>query len=341
MSFPCPGLQPGQRVSAAPPQCSRPARTRSRRLLPFCLPPFPPAGRAQGKNKWERRCPLSPAQVKELVAGGYKVLVQPSTRRVFHDTEFAAAGATLAEDLSPASLVLGVKEVPIKELLPERTYMFFSHTIKAQPYNMPLLDELLRQRIRLVDYECIVEGGRRGNRRLVAFGNHAGLAGMVNIQRGLGERLLSLGHSTPFLNVASSFTYPDLAAAKRAVSACGERIAAEGTPGEFGPLVFTFCGDGNVSRGAQQIFDLLPHEMVDPADLPRLVEGGDADLRKVYGTVCTEQHTVRHKDGTRLEPGNYPHFYENPDQYVGVFHDDVAPKFLVTVRGCRNVENPG
>lgn len=81
--------------------------------------------------------------------------------------------------------------------------MFFSHTIKAQPQNMPLLDALLAKRIRLVDYECITEGGLRGGRRLVAFGRFAGIAGVVDFLRGMGERFLSLGYSTPFLNGAS------------------------------------------------------------------------------------------------------------------------------------------
>lgn len=77
------------------------------------------------------------------------------------------------------------------------TYAFFSHTIKAQPYNMPLLDALLQKRIRLVDYECIVQGGVRGTgQRLVAFGNYAGIAGMVDTMRGLGERLLAQGLNT-------------------------------------------------------------------------------------------------------------------------------------------------
>ena len=114
--------------------------------------------------------PLTPREVKQLVASGVRVLVQPSNIRVFPDGSYADAGAELAEDLSPACLILAVKQVPAKLLLPERTYMFFSHTIKAQPDNMPLLDEMLKARVRLVDYECITVGGVRNSRRLVAFG---------------------------------------------------------------------------------------------------------------------------------------------------------------------------
>jgi len=88
----------------------------------------------ESKNKWEQRAPLSPRHVKRLVQKGIKVIVQPSTRRAFYDKEYAEAGAVLQDDVSPASLVLGVKEVPIPDLLPERSYLFFSHTTKAQEY---------------------------------------------------------------------------------------------------------------------------------------------------------------------------------------------------------------
>ena len=207
----------------------------------------------EAKSKWERRAALSPEQVKTLINQGIRVLVQPSTRRVFSDQLYKDAGAGLVEDVSPASLILGVKEVPPEQLVPDRTYMFFSHTIKAQPYNMPLLDALLEKRVRLIDYECICEDGVRSKPRKVAFGRYAGLAGMIDVQKGLGERMLALGHSTPFLNVGATYMYRDLEAAKKAVVECGERIKSEGTPPAFGPLVFTFAGDGLVSRGAGNI----------------------------------------------------------------------------------------
>jgi alpha-aminoadipic semialdehyde synthase len=87
----------------------------------------------ESKNKWEQRAPLAPKHVERLVKQGVRVIVQPSTRRAFYDAEYARAGAVLQEDVSPASLIMGVKEVPIPDLLPERSYLFFSHTIKAQP----------------------------------------------------------------------------------------------------------------------------------------------------------------------------------------------------------------
>lgn len=101
--------------------------------------------RREDINVWERRAPIAPSHVAELVNKGVKVLVQPSTRRAYTMDEYERAGAVITEDLSPASLIIGVKAVPIDLLLPDKTYAFFSHTIKAQEANMPLLDAMLEK----------------------------------------------------------------------------------------------------------------------------------------------------------------------------------------------------
>lgn len=93
---------------------------------------------------------------------GIKVIVQPSSSRCFTEDEFADAGAVIQEDVEEASVLFGVKEVPIDKLMANKTYFFFSHTIKAQGYNMPLLDKILSLNIRLVDYECIREAINNG-----------------------------------------------------------------------------------------------------------------------------------------------------------------------------------
>lgn len=110
--------------------------------------------RREDINVWERRAPISPAHVKDLVDNGIKVLVQPSTRRAYTMAEYEGAGAVITEDLSPASLIVGVKAVPINHLLPDKTYAFFSHTIKAQPGNMPLLDAML-EKVEYLSYDPV------------------------------------------------------------------------------------------------------------------------------------------------------------------------------------------
>lgn len=99
-------------------------------------------------------------------------------------------GAVIQEDLTSADVIFGVKEVPLDELIPNKTYFFFSHTIKAQEYNMGLLDAMLEKKIRMIDYECIREDKEENPQRLVAFGRYAGIAGAFDFFRGVGEFLL-------------------------------------------------------------------------------------------------------------------------------------------------------
>ena len=282
-------------------------------------------------NKWERRAPLCPEHVQRLTQeNGIRVLVEPSDRRVFTNAEYAAAGAEITSDLSPCGTIFGVKQVPVENLLPDRTYVFFSHVIKAQPENMELLDTILDRNVRLMDYECINQDGLRSAPRLIAFGGYAGRAGVIDGLRGLGERFLSLGYSTPFLNLGSSYMYTDLPSAKKAVQAVGQGIHANGLggiPADFAPLVIGFTGNGNVSQGAQEIFRLLPHEFVKPEDLPFLPKTTD----KVYGVIAEEEHLVKKKDGSPLTDRS--HYYAHPEEYVSAFHEDVAP-YLTMLVNC-------
>ena len=229
------------------------------------------------KSKWERRVAVTPREVKKLVDANIRVLVQPCERRVFKDIEYTNAGATLTEDLSDAACIFGVKEFPHQSLIKDHTYLTFSHVIKAQPYNMPFLDACLDKNIRLIDYECIKDDPRKYANsptaivpRLVAFGKYAGLAGMITGLRGLGEQLLALGASTPFLHVSSSYMYSSFDEALVDIEKVGQLIEKYGLPKRFGPLTFVFTGDGNVSQGALELFKYLPHEMVEPKDLPKL-----------------------------------------------------------------------
>ncbi|KAK6318485.1 hypothetical protein J4Q44_G00117760 [Coregonus suidteri] len=149
--------------------------------------------RREDINVWERRAPLAPRHVKEIVHAGHTVLVQPSNRRAIHENK---AGAIISENISEASLIIGVKRPPEERIYPRKTYAFFSHTIKAQEANMGLLDDLLKKEVRLIDYEKMVDAN---GFRIVAFRQWAGVAGMINILHGLGLRFLALGHHTPFM----------------------------------------------------------------------------------------------------------------------------------------------
>jgi alpha-aminoadipic semialdehyde synthase len=255
---------------------------------------------------------------------GIKVLVQPSHRRVYKDAEYSDAGAIVTSDLSDASVILGVKQVPSEDILPERTYMFFSHTIKAQKENMALLNTVLDSNVRLMDYECITDGGKKDGQRLVAFGKFAGTAGMINILRGLGEQLLARGFSSSFLSAPSAYMSPDLDTARESVRRVGDAIRKQGIPRELGPLVFVFTGNGKVSGGAQEIFDLLPHRMVKARDLAAVCESFKGkETFEVIGVIAEEEDLVTPLDGrTTFERKEY---YEHPERFQSVFYDTIAP----------------
>ena len=163
----------------------------------------------EGYSKWERRSPLTPQHVARAIREHkVRVIVQPSTLRVFTNEEYARAGAEVKDDLTECDAIVGVKQVEIDSILPNKTYLFFSHTIKAQESNMKLLDRILQRNVRLVDHECIRD--LQSGERLVAFGEYAGRAGMLESIRGLGIRLLGLGYSSPFLNVGPAYAYKSL-----------------------------------------------------------------------------------------------------------------------------------
>eukprot|EP00297_Palpitomonas_bilix_P002124 CAMPEP_0113892702 /NCGR_PEP_ID=MMETSP0780_2-20120614/15591_1 /TAXON_ID=652834 /ORGANISM="Palpitomonas bilix" /LENGTH=1157 /DNA_ID=CAMNT_0000882725 /DNA_START=88 /DNA_END=3561 /DNA_ORIENTATION=+ /assembly_acc=CAM_ASM_000599 len=285
---------------------------------------------------WERRVPLTPVHVRELVKKGLRVLVQPSERRIFTDEEYRKAGAEVTDDLSPAGTIIGVKQVQKEKLLPDRTYMFFSHTIKAQPENMPLLDEIINKNVRLVDYECIVDPAT--NKRLVAFGEYAGYAGMIDILRGIGGQFLGKGFGTPFLNVGSTYMYDDLAQAKEAVIKLGEKIRTDGLPNALSPLTFVFTGNGKVSRGAQEIFNLLPHRWVSPEEMVKIAKGEvPADNKTLYATVVGVKDIVRPNasapDEVKTLTGRdyIDYYYKNPEHFEASYHDILAPYTSVLV----------
>lgn len=292
--------------------------------------------RREDKNKWERRAPIAPRHVEALRSQGLRVIVQPCTRRVFTDSEYEQAGAEVNEDLSQCSTIVAVKEVPPDRLLPGRNWCFFSHTIKAQPAGMPILDAAFEKKVRLVDYECITEGGSKGAKRLVAFGAFAGYAGAIDFLRGLGERFLSLGYSTPLLHIGSAFMYPNLEEAKRAVAMAGDAIRKHGLPKALCPFNAVFTGTGNVSRGALEIFSLLPHEMVAPSALSALCDRADSgrlapeDCHKMFFAVTTGQDMVRRRDGGTFDREGY---YAEPELYEPVFQDKVLPFSTVILNG--------
>ncbi|MBM3318036.1 MAG: hypothetical protein FJY75_09315 [Candidatus Eisenbacteria bacterium] len=284
--------------------------------------------RREDKNRWERRVPLTPEDVRELrERHRLELQVQPSPIRAFPDEAYAAAGAHLREDLAGCDLILGVKEVPRPAILHDKGYFFFSHTIKGQAHNMPMLQRLLDSGCTLLDYELITD---EQGRRLVFFGGFAGLAGMIVSLHALGQRLRVEGIPNPFTRIRRTYEYADLAEAKSEIAAVGETIGREGLDPRITPLAVGFTGYGHVSRGAQEILDLLPVKAITPQELSSLRRRPDLSRHQVYKVVFREEHLVRPRDaGQRFELQDY---YRHPEKYESAF-ETYAPHLHLLING--------
>lgn len=262
-----------------------------------------------------------------IEAEGMEVLVQKSPRRVFTDREYMKAGARVVDSLEEARVIFGVKEMPVDFFERDKAYVFFSHVIKGQSYNMPMLRKMMDMGCTLIDYEKVTDDM---GRRLIFFGRFAGLAGMINSLWSLGQRYLVLGRDTPFLRVRQSHTYNSLEEAKKDVMAAGMEIAMKGLPNDIIPAVIGFTGYGQVSGGAREIASLLPSIEITPEEL--LTSGDRKDLpgNVILKVVFKEWHLSEHND----KPGDFDlqHYYAHPEEYHNVFERYVP--FLTVLMNC-------
>jgi saccharopine dehydrogenase (NAD+, L-lysine-forming) len=284
--------------------------------------------RREDKSRWERRVPVTPEDARKLrKEHGIEVWVQPSPIRVFSEEEFTRAGAIVQEDLSPCPVIFAVKEMPLDFFEPGKTYVFFAHVIKGQPYNMPMLKKMLDLGCNLIDYEKVTD---EKGRRLIFFGRHAGIAGMIETLWALGQRLDWEGIPNPFTQLGHTYEYKDLAEAKEAVSKMGEKIKIGGLPEAVTPLICGIAGYGNVARGVWEVLDLLPIVEIEPEDVASLVEGSDYAANAIYKVVFKEEHTVEPispEDRFELQD-----FYDHPEKYRGKFESYVP--YLTLIVNC-------
>jgi len=271
--------------------------------------------RREDKNEWERRTPFTPEAVRELKEKqGIHTIVQPSEIRIFSDAEYESCGAEISEDLSQAQVIFAIKEIPIELFEENKTYVFFSHTIKGQPYNLDMLQRLVDLRSNLIDYERILN---ENNQRLLFFGKYAGLAGMIETFSAFGQKLKQMGLYTPFEKIKQAYQYGSLQDAETRIREVGVEIESNGLPQELCPLVVGFAGYGNVSQGAQEIFNLLPHKVISPHILSEMYENFTSDNFNLYKVVFMEEDLVRPKQGL-FELQEY---YDYPEKYESVFEN--------------------
>ncbi len=272
--------------------------------------------RHEDKYLMERRTPIVPDHVDKLIKKHQlKFQVQHSPKRVFPDDAYREAGAEIVKDLKASEVIFGVKEIPESFFEKNKTYIFFSHVIKGQPYNMPMLKKMMEMGCNLIDYECIADDQ---GKRLIFFGKYAGLAGMINSLWSVGQRLKEYGYTdNPFLKIKQAYHYPSLNDAKKQIAEVGREIGEKGLPKELLPFTIGFTGYGNVSIGAQEIANLLPSREISPEELLQLKNRGNIPSNIIYKVVFKEEHISRPKDGT---PGfDLQDYYQHPEKYENDF----------------------
>lgn len=270
--------------------------------------------RREDKSKWERRVPLTPHHIKFLKEKyNIQTVLQPSKIRIFSDSEYRKVGANIQEDLSDCEIIFGVKEMPKSFFSSEKTYIFFSHIIKGQPYNMSMLQKILDLKCNLIDYEKIVDDN---DNRLIFFGKHAGIAGMIDALWAFGQRLKSEKISDHFHEIKKAYQYDSLKQAENIIKKIGKKIERDGIPEKLLPLVCGITGYGNVSKGAQQILDWLPTIEISPFELLKL-RSENASKNHIYKVIFKEKNLVLpKKNEDKFELQDY---YENPQKYKSQF----------------------
>ena len=295
--------------------------------------------RREDKNEWERRVPIVPNHVRELKKiHKIDTQIQPSKIRIFGEDEYKIAGAEIKEDLVDCQVVFAVKEPPLDFFKEDKTYIFFSHTIKGQKHNMPMLKKLMELKCNLIDYEKIAGGD---GKRLVFFGRYAGFAGMIDTLWALGKRLESEGITTPLLKLKKGTEYKSIHHATEEIKKVAAEIKIYGFDNRLVPLTCAFLGYGHVSQGAQELFDLFPHEVISPEELLTLKERPNLSRNIIYKVVFKEEDLVQTID--EYAKFNLADYYKNPEKYApkfeqyiehlsmivnGIYWDSRYPKFI-------------
>ena len=243
----------------------------------------------EGKTPPDSRVPLIPEQAARVAAfDGVKVTVQPSPGRCFPDSAYAEAGLSLGEDVQDCDVLMGVKEVPIDQLIPDKTYFFFSHTIKEQAYNRDLLRAVLDHNIRLLDYEVLTND--RGA-RVIAFGRFAGMVGAHNALYAYAQRTGDF--ALPRMN-----SLYDYAAAKEIYRNI-----------DFSPLRIVLTGTGRVGNGAAEVLDDMGIRRVAPKEF----------LTKDFGEAVYTQLQGRHYAERADGSFERAEFFKHPGRYRSRF----------------------
>ena len=272
--------------------------------------------RKEEKNEFEKRVAITPSLAKKIIGElGGKVLVEKSNLRIFNEEQYKQAGAKIVDNLTEADVIFGVKEIPLSSILSKKTYVFFSHTVKGQKHNMPMLKKMIEEQCTIIDYEKISD---KSGRRLIFFGKYAGYAGMFDALHAVGIRYKKEGIETPFVNIKLSKDYESLEEAKKSLREAAYEISNKGINSKLSPFFFAFLGYGNVSKGAQEIFDILPNKNIPPDMISQFEISSTLDVYNLYKIVFKEEDLYRRKNDGRF---NLNEYYEKPHLYESKFFE--------------------
>ena len=241
----------------------------------------------EGKIPADNRVALTPAQCKWILknSSDVKIIVQSSPDRCFSDREYLSAGVELKEDLGECDLLFGIKEVPVAQLIPGKTYLFFSHTKKKQPQNQKLLQAIIDKKITLIDYECLEH---EDGQRIIGFGFFAGVVGAHN-------GMMAYGNRTGLFKLDRVYK---------------QRSFRELIHNYFGlrlPNVkIAITGSGRVAHGILEIMNLMEIHEMEPEDYLK---------RRFSYPVYTQlkgAELYKHKETGQY---NREHFHEHPEEY--------------------------
>lgn len=271
----------------------------------------------EGKTPADNRVALTPAQCKWLQQNiaDIKILVQSSNIRCFADDEYARAGVTVTDNLEQCDILLGIKEVPIDMLIPNKTYLFFSHTRKEQPHNKKLLQTILAKNITLIDYECLEHDD---GLRIIGFGFFAGVVGAHNGIMAYGNRI-------------GLFELPRVYKNKDYRSLINHYFGLK-----LPNVKIAVTGSGRVAHGVLEVMNLMGIHEVEPDEYLEKKFTYPVYVQLKGAELYTHKETKTYKR---------EHFHQNPTEYRsrflpytrctdilmnGVYWDKTIPKLFET-----------
>jgi saccharopine dehydrogenase (NAD+, L-lysine-forming) len=250
----------------------------------------------EGKIPADSRVALTPAQCKFLTKNVENVVVKVESApdRCYSDEEYARAGVEITNDLSDCNLLLGIKEVPVSQLIPNKRYMFFSHTKKMQPYNRALMQAMVQKNITLIDYECLEH---KDGQRIIGFGFFAGIVGAHN-------GIMAYGNRTGAFKLERVHKIKDYRALIHTYFGL-----------KLPPIKIAVTGSGRVAHGILEIMNLMDVQEVEPDEY--LNNQFDYPVYVHLKGNNLYQHKTNHTY-------NRNDFHEHPEEYECLFEQYCA-----------------